>query len=56
MFGVGFDTEAQMYWCVSSGEIYGPSFSLSGSVLVQEKCPSVCLGTVVFQLTGKVRC
>lgn len=41
VFGVCFDTEAQMYWCVSSSEIYEPSLSLSDSVLGQEVCVSV---------------
>lgn len=41
MCGVCFDTETQMYWCVSSSEIYGPSLSLSDSVLGQEVCASV---------------
>lgn len=35
MLWIRVDTKAQMYWCLSSSEIYDPSLSLSDSVLVR---------------------
>lgn len=49
MFGVCFDTKAQMCWCVSSSEVYGPCLRLSGTV--QDDCFGVWV--FCFHLCGE---
>lgn len=53
VFGACFDTDTQMCWCVSSREVYGLSFWLSGSV--QDEC-FLCPCAVVFDWLQRQKC
>lgn len=43
-----------MCWCISSSEIYGPSMSLSDSVLVQQVCVSIWALLLSTEVRGEI--